>query len=163
MIEVLDPTRLINAVSGWQDHGAGDFDDNHHYPRPQCGTPESSFPSGPYDQSRIALQGEFGGVGHNVSVAHLWNVSAAVATIRETYELAENMDAWNARCHMLLRELKEQIELHACSSGVWTQTTDVEGEVNGILTYDRRLFRPNIQQWRDDIMALYDAAAKRST
>ncbi|KYG43873.1 glycoside hydrolase family 2 protein [Acidomyces richmondensis BFW] len=161
MIEILDPTRLVNAVSGWQDHGAGDFDDNHHYPRPQCGTPEYSFPSGPYDQSRIALQGEFGGIGQNVSLAHLWNVSAAIATIKETYELAENMDAWNAHCHVLLQELKEQIELHACSGGVWTQTTDVEGEVNGILTYDRRLFRPDVQQWRDDIQALYDAAAKR--
>jgi hypothetical protein len=26
----LDPTRLVNAVSGWTDHGAGDYSDNHH-------------------------------------------------------------------------------------------------------------------------------------
>lgn len=44
---------------------------------------------------------------------------------------------------------------------MYTQTTDVEGEVNGLLTYDRRLFRPDLEQWRADIQSLYDAAAAR--
>lgn len=70
LVRELDPTRLINAVSGWTDHRAGDFDDNHHYSTPQCGTPfwsrQGSGPDGSdsaYDPSRIALQGEFGGIG----------------------------------------------------------------------------------------------------
>ena len=46
--------------------------------------------------------------------------------------------------------------------GVWTQTTDVEGEVNGLLTYDRRILRPDVAQWQADIQGLYDAAAARS-
>lgn len=50
----------------------------------------------------------------------------------------------------------------ACSGGVWTQTTDVEGEVNGLMTYDRRLQRVDEGQWQADIQALYDAAAARS-
>lgn len=50
----------------------------------------------------------------------------------------------------------------ACSGGVWTQTTDVEGEVNGLMTYDRRLQRVNEAQWQSDIQALYTAAAARS-
>lgn len=62
---------------------------------------------------------------------------------------------------MLFTELRDQIELYACSGGVWTQTTDVEGEVNGLLTYDRRLERPDVEQWKADIKSLYDAAALR--
>jgi hypothetical protein len=63
----------------------------------------------------------------------------------------------------LLSELEDQIRLFACSGGVWTQTTDVEGEVNGLITYDRRVSRVDEKQWKADIKALYDAAAARSS
>ncbi|KAG7101381.1 putative beta-glucuronidase like protein [Verticillium longisporum] len=154
IIRGLDPTRLINAVSGWFDHGFGDFADNHHYTGPQCGVP-------PYDTRRVSLQGEFGGIGHNVSIEHLWNVKQAIDGIDETYEIVKDLKAYNQRSGDLLHELRQQIEQHACSGGVWTQTTDVEGEVNGLLTYDRRILRPNIGQWRKDITALYEAARVR--
>lgn len=72
-----------------------------------------------------------------------------------------NLESFNYRAHVLFTEFREQIELFACSGGVWTQTTDVEGEVNGLLTYDRRIERPVVQQWQDDIQSLYDAAAGR--
>ena len=58
-----DPTRLIDATTGWFDHGYGDFSDNHHYANPQCGTPFYSIQSIPYDPTRIGFQGEFGGIG----------------------------------------------------------------------------------------------------
>lgn len=64
----MDSSRLIDATSGWYDHGAGDFSDNHHYANPQCGSPFYSIQSSPYDSSRIGFQGEFGGIGHNVSI-----------------------------------------------------------------------------------------------
>ena len=67
-IRATDGTRLIDATSGWYDHGAGDFSDNHHYANPQCGAPFYSIQSSPYDSSRIGFQGEFGGIGHNVSI-----------------------------------------------------------------------------------------------
>lgn len=73
----------------------------------------------------------------------------------------KDLKAYNQRSGDLLHELRQQIEQHACSGGVWTQTTDVEGEVNGLLTYDRRILRPNIGQWRKDIAALYEAARVR--
>lgn len=57
-IRAVDPTRLVDAVTGWFDHGAGDFSDNHHYAEPQCGTPWYSADSSPTDPSRIAIQGE---------------------------------------------------------------------------------------------------------
>ncbi|GFF33547.1 beta-galactosidase [Aspergillus udagawae] len=161
-VRQLDPTRLVDATSGWIDHGQGDFSDNHHYSYPQCGAPFYSIPSSPHDPSRIAIQGEFGGVGTNVSIEHLWNNIDAINGINMTYELADNFDIWNYRSHLLLSELKDQITRFSCSGGIWTQTTDVEGEVNGLLTYDRRLKRVDEKMWKDDIQALYDAAKART-
>ena len=68
VVRRLDPSRLINSVSGWNDHGFGDYHDNHNYAHPQCGTPFYSQPKTPYDPERIGFQGEFGGIGHNVSI-----------------------------------------------------------------------------------------------
>ena len=61
----------------------------------------------------------------------LWNVEFAINHINETYELDADLDAYNYRAHLLLEELRQQTEYYACSGAVWTQTTDVEGEVNG--------------------------------
>lgn len=72
-----------------------------------------------------------------------------------------DLESFNYRAHVLLDEFRQQIEYFACSGGVWTQTTDVEGEVNGLLTYDRRIERPDVKQWQDDIQSLYQAAAAR--
>ncbi|KAF2430772.1 putative beta-galactosidase [Tothia fuscella] len=162
LVRTLDPTRLINSVSGWFDHGAGDFSDNHHYTNPQCGTPWHESNTAAFDPSRIGFQGEFGGTGHNVSGKHLWKVQKAVDTVNETYELWETLDQWNFRGHFLLSELLEQVQLYSCAGAVWTETTDVEGEINGMMTYDRRLLRPDVRKWRGDIQALYDASAYRS-
>ncbi|KAL1953164.1 hypothetical protein VTO42DRAFT_3544 [Malbranchea cinnamomea] len=161
-VRKIDPTRLVDAVSGWNDNGAGDFHDNHHYAAPQCGAPFYSRINTPYDSKRIGIQGEFGGIGHNVSIEHLWNVQAAIDTIDETYELADSIDVWNYRAHVLLSEILDHTKRFACSGGVWTQTTDVEGEVNGLMTYDRRILRVDEKQWKTDIQALYDAAKARA-
>lgn len=86
----------------------------------------------------------------------------AIAAIDQTYELADSIDAWNYRTHVLLTELRDQTDRFACSGGVYTQTTDVEGEVNGLMTYDRRILRVDEKQWKEDIQALYDAANARA-
>lgn len=62
---------------------------------------------------------------------------------------------------MLFELLRQQVERYACSGAVYTQTTDVEGEVNGLMTYDRRIVRVNVTQWREDIGALYETARGR--
>ncbi|CAE7180150.1 hypothetical protein PTNB73_03703 [Pyrenophora teres f. teres] len=166
LVRSLDPTRLINAVSGWTDHRAGDFDDNHHYSTPQCGTPFWSRQGGgfdsAYDRSRIGLQGEFGGVGTLVTENNFTHSWFKDEDKQQAYELANTTAAWNYRGHVLLRELREQVDMFACSGGVWTQTTDVEGEVNGMMTYDRKVIRMNETMWKEDIQALYDAAEKRA-
>lgn len=162
IVRQLDPTRLVDPTTGWYFHGAGDFSDNHHYANPQCGTPFYSIPSSPYDPSKIGFQGEFGGIGNNVSADHLWKVEEAILTINQTYEIDQTIEAWRYRGHLLLDELLQQVKMYACSGGVWTQTTDVEGEVNGMMTYDRRILRPDVSEWDADLKALYDAAAARS-
>ena len=84
-------------------------------------------------------------------------------TDRQTsYELTNTTVAWNYRTHDLLNQLREQIDLFSCSGGVWTQTTDVEGEVNGLMSYDRRIIRMNETLWKQDVTALYKAAARRA-
>jgi hypothetical protein len=161
VVRDIDPSRLINSASGWNDHGFGDFSDNHHYANPQCGSPFYSRASSPYDPKRIGFQGEFGGIGENVTIEHLWNVKQAIDQIDQTYELNADLETYNYRAGVLFREFREQVERYACSGGVWTQTTDVEGEVNGLLTYDRRRLRPDAEQWKADIQSLYEAAAGR--
>ena len=97
----------------------------------------------------------------HTNVNSLWNVQQAIDSINQTYEIEQTNEAYNYRSHELLAQLSDQVDRFACSGGVWTQTTDVEGEVNGLLTYDRRVLRPDAEQWRADIRALYDAAARR--
>ncbi|KAG5915839.1 hypothetical protein E4U61_004205 [Claviceps capensis] len=91
----------------------------------------------------------------------LWNVHQAIDQMNQTYEIKADLESYNYRASVLFRELTEQVERYACSGGVWTQTTDVEGEVNGLYTYDRRVLRPNVDQWKRDIDGLYKAAQKR--
>ncbi|KAH7253304.1 glycoside hydrolase superfamily [Fusarium solani] len=161
LVRQLDKTRLINSVSGWDDHGFGDYHDNHNYAEPQCGTPFYSQPKTPYDPERIGIAGEYGGIGHNVSLEHLWNVKEAIATIKDTYEINENLESYNYRASVLFRDIREQTQRFACSGAIYTQTTDVEGEVNGLVTYDRRFLRPQLEKWQDDIQSVYKAAASR--
>lgn len=91
----------------------------------------------------------------------LWKVEHAINTINQTYELHDDLESYNYRARVLFKEFREQVERYACSGGVWTQTTDVEGEVNGLYTYDRRVLRPNVGQWKRDIASLYRAARNR--
>ncbi|EWG49050.1 hypothetical protein FVEG_16396 [Fusarium verticillioides 7600] len=161
LLQKLDKSRLINSISGWNDHGFGDFHDNHNYAAPQCGTPFYSQPKTPYDPERIGIAGEYGGIGHNVSIDHLWNVKQAIDSIPETYEINENLDSYNYRSGVLFRDIREQTQRFACSGAVYTQTSDVEGEVNGLITYDRRFVRPDVEKWQSEIASVYKAATSR--
>ncbi|KAF9264078.1 glycoside hydrolase family 2 protein [Marasmius fiardii PR-910] len=157
--------QLVNAVSGWNDNhqkdeniAVGDFHDNHHYSSPQCGTPFSSLASTPYDPRRIGFQGEFGGVGANTTIEHLWKDFEAIRDIPQTYELNLDVGTWNYRALRVIEELREQTRFFGhCNGGVYTQTTDVEGEVNGFLTYDRAIDRVDRPKWTKAIQDLYAA------
>ncbi|KAK7034516.1 hypothetical protein VNI00_012363 [Paramarasmius palmivorus] len=156
--------QLINAISGWNDEwppSTGDFHDNHHYSTPQCGTPFNSLPSSPFDNTRIGFQGEFGGVGVNTTEEHLWKDAEAIRDIPQTYEIDATDGIWNYRALRVIHELTEQTTLFGhCNGGVYTQTTDVEGEVNGFVTYDRAIDHVDRELWTQAIQDLYAAFEK---
>jgi len=120
-LKVYEPTRIVNNTSGWTDMKVGDVADLHSYPGP--GMP-------PLETGRAAVLGEFGGLGLPLE-GHTWL----------------DRGNWGYRSYTSLPDLNKayqdllaQLRLHAgdgLSSAIYTQTTDVEVEVNGVMTYDR--------------------------
>jgi hypothetical protein len=126
MAAAYDRTRLINIASGGNFWPVGDVADHHHYPHPE-------FPSG---DARFAdyvrVVGEFGGHGL-VSEGHVWGGNTRVYSYGD---MPKNLDEWKRR---YVKSLDDLIALRklGIAAGVYTQTTDVERELNGFLTYDR--------------------------
>jgi len=120
-----DPTRLVNQASGWTDRGTGDAHDIHSYPGP-------SMP--PLEEKRAAVLGEFGGLGMPME-GHLWwdKRNWGYRTYEERGELLEHYE-------YLILGLRD-LRARGLTSAVYTQTSDVEGEVNGLLTYDRAIIK----------------------
>ncbi len=119
----LDPTRLVNDASGWTDKGVGDLHDTHAYPGPWSDRPEPT---------RAAVNGEFGGVTMRVDGHTLFHgkVMGYGATLSSGWKTTK-------RYQELLRNAYGIEESRGTSAVVYTQLTDVEQELNGLLTYDR--------------------------
>ena len=122
MIKKLDPSRLVDDASGWTDRGVGDVMDMHKYPVPGAPEPE---------QNRASVLGEFGGLGLPVP-GHAWQ-----AQKNWGYRSFTNSEALTTAYVDLIAKLFPLIEEKGLSAAVYTQTTDVEVEVNGLMTYDR--------------------------
>lgn len=126
-----DPTRLVNASSGVNccyslpDTGAGDIYDDHTYVGP--GHPVA-------DGKRAAMNGEYGGLGL-VSEGHLWPGEP------QAYEMTETRQQLNTRFAQVADLMVTAVRKGGMSGGVYTQTTDVENEVNGLFTYDRKVLK----------------------
>lgn len=120
-----DKTRIINGVSGWTDRGVGDLNDAHQYPGPGMEPAEQN-------PGRAIVLGEFGGLGLPME-EHLWNPKMRNWGYR-TYRSSEQLITEYTR---LMHNLYPMIH-RGLAAAVYTQTTDVEGEVNGLITYDRR-------------------------
>jgi hypothetical protein len=128
VVKDLDPSRLVNAVSGWGLRPCGDIWDIHTY-----GT-EVNKP--PISREMASVIGEYGGIGWPVK-DHLWNPDMRNWGY-QNYESAEEL-VMNYRLKFdQVVEMKKTIGL---SASVYTQTTDVEGEVNGLMTYDRKVVK----------------------
>ena len=117
-----DPSRIVNNASGWFDRGAGDVHDIHVYPGP--GMP-------PLEEGRAAVLGEFGGLGLPLP-GHIWQ-----AQDNWGYRTYQTHDELHENYANLITNLEPLVGL-GLAAAVYTQTTDVEIEVNGLLTYDRR-------------------------
>ena len=92
----------------------------------------------------------------------LWPIKEAADTVNQTYEMHADLASYNYRARELFTQLRNQVDNFWCSGAVYTQTTDVEGEVNGLVTYDRRVMRVDVAQWKEDVEALLAAAEAKS-
>ena len=118
-VKSLDPSRLVNQASGNNWEGVGHILDAHSYPQPAC----------PSSSSQILVCGEYGGIGLKV-LNHMWNTGETYVTVNNASELA-NM--YSSFADMLI-QFKSN---NGLSAAVYTELTDVETELNGLLTYDR--------------------------
>jgi beta-galactosidase/beta-glucuronidase len=136
-VKAYDPSRLVNAASGWRDVAAGDFIDQHTYDVDLWDRTRDGRPNLLPDpaKKRVAVVGEFGGLGYPVE-GHLWQTDRNWGY--QTYHSpAELLKQYGIR----LEQIQEARTSRAIWAGVYTQTTDVEGEVNGLLTYDREVVK----------------------
>ena len=117
----LDPSRLVDDASGWTDMRVGDLIDIHDYPGPDSPVPEPH---------RAAALGEYGGFGLAIP-GHSWSTKSwgYVMLTNETELAAHYAEA--------LKHVWRLHEMRGLSAAVYTQTTDVETECNGLQTYDR--------------------------
>ena len=125
-----DPTRLVNNASGWTDRNVGDVHDIHSYPGPAAP---------PVESYRAAVLGEFGGLGLPLK-GHTW----------------QEKENWGYRSYKTRKELTEaylklieRLSLligTGLTAAVYTQTTDVEIEVNGLMTYDREIIKMDVEK-----------------
>lgn len=127
-VKELDPTRLVNAISGWSLRPVGDMHDIHTY-QVKVEVPSTST-------ERAAVIGEFGGIGQPVE-GHLWDNSIrnwGYQTYKTSDELLKNYK-------IKFDQIVDMKKNKGLSAAVYTQTTDVEGEVNGLITYDRKVMK----------------------
>jgi beta-galactosidase/beta-glucuronidase len=144
-VEQYDPTRLVNSVSGWLDVGAGHTMDIHRYPGP--GAP-------PNEATRASVLGEFGGLGFPVS-GHTW-----LEEKNWGYRFYESEEALNTAYFDLLKELTPLVK-KGLAAAIYTQTTDVEIEVNGVMTYDREVIKLDLDKAMAASKKLYQQVAPR--
>lgn len=135
----LDPTRLVNNTSGWADRGVGDVHDVHIYPGP--GMPK-------VEEKRAVVLGEFGGLGLPLE-GHTWQ-----SKDNWGYRSYQSKEALNSAYHQLIDRLRLLIG-EGLSAAVYTQTTDVEIEVNGFLTYDREVLKLDLERAQQAHRKLY--------
>lgn len=120
-----DPSRLVNNASGWTDKGVGDVHDIHSYPNP-------AMPG--LEENRAVVLGEYGGLGLPIR-GHLWEDGGNWG-----YQTYQDMGEYEQRYIRMTQDLFG-LMYKGLAAAVYTQTTDVEVEVNGLMTYDRKVIK----------------------
>ncbi|MFD1546395.1 PA14 domain-containing protein [Nonomuraea guangzhouensis] len=146
LVKSWDPSRLVNNMSGInccgaRDGGNGDVKDYHIYPGP-------GVPGKPSDIRAVVI-GEYGGLGLPL-IGHTWSGGGW------GYAVEPDPEALTTRYVDMAKALQK---LHACdqlSAAIYTQTTDVETELNGLITYDRAVTKADVTRVHDANKALTD-------
>ena len=120
-----DPSRLVNPASGGNHYHLGDMLDLHNYPQPEMYL---------YDGQRATVLGEYGGIGW-ANKEHLWEPDRnwGYVQFNSSNEVTNEYIKYAERLKQMIRQ--------GFSAAVYTQTTDVEVEVNGLMTYDRAVVK----------------------
>lgn len=126
-IKRYDPSRVVNHASGWFDQGAGDVKDLHIYTRPL------TIPN--VEPTRAIVVGEMGGLGL-LDPRHAWQLRRLFM-----YDRSESTSELTDKYLRLVTEQAVPLVPKGLSAAVYTQITDVEAEVNGLLTYDREVVK----------------------
>ena len=140
-----DPSRLVNSASGGNFYPVGDIEDLHNYPDPAMPRPDI------FGAKKALVLGEFGGLGLPID-GHTWQEKSW------GYQSFKTNDSLFIRYNSLTDKLEGLIQ-RGLSAAVYTQTTDVEGEVNGFMTYDRKVMKMPIEKLRLANEKLYNVPA----
>lgn len=142
-----DPSRLVNSASGGNFYETGHIIDLHNYPHPAMPRPDL------FGKKQVLVLGEFGGLGLPLD-GHTWqgNKNWGYQSFKNSEEMFRKYKTFTDR-------LAELIPL-GLSAAVYTQTTDVEGEVNGFMTYDRKVEKFPVQQLGEENRKLYQVKVK---
>ena len=135
-IKQYDTSRLIDHASGWHDQGGGDFDSKHIYFRPVRYAPKKE------KNDRIYALTEFGGYSIKIE-NHVFNLKKSFG-----YKKYKDLKSFENTIIKLYE--KEIIPLipRGLSATVYTQISDVEDEINGLVTYDRKVVKLDIDKMR---------------
>ncbi len=138
----IDPSRLVDRDSGagyekGGDGDVGDLDDIHNYPPPS--SPVANHAQAlAQDPAQAMACGEFGGIGWAIK-GHTWKADSWGYTSATN---ARDMEDTYGEYAAMIKHFRDE---RGMSAAVYTQITDVEGEINGLMTYDRHL-KPNAAQ-----------------
>ena len=128
-----DPSRIVNPASGGNHYPVGDILDIHNYP-----DPEMYF----YEPERVTVLGEYGGIGRKIE-GHTWVKDQGWGYVE--YDTEEKVtDTYVEYANELLELIPQGF-----SAAVYTQTTDCEVELNGLMTYDREVVKLNEERIRE--------------
>lgn len=128
-----DPSRIVNSASGGNFYTTGHIVDLHNYPHPAMPRPDL------FGQKQILVLGEFGGLGLPVD-GHTWQQKNNWG-----YQSFKNAGDLFSKYASFTKRIEELIPL-GLSAAVYTQTTDVEGEINGFMTYDRKVIKMPVEE-----------------
>jgi beta-galactosidase/beta-glucuronidase len=144
-----DPSRLVNSASGGNFHMVGHMVDLHNYPHPAMPRPEL------FGKTMALVLGEFGGLGWPVE-NHIWQSDRNWG-----YQSFKDQGTLFKRYTTFTNRLQELIK-RGLSAAVYTQTTDVEGEVNGFMTYDRKVIKIPVDLLRKENIKLYETVLTKT-
>lgn len=143
-VREIDSGRLINEACGWFDQGGGDMYSIHNYRHKLKVKPQ---------QDRVVALTEYGGYAYPVEEHLSCKKEFGYQHYHSTEELTQNYKRlWE-------EEIYPNLQYGLCSA-IYTQTSDIEEEINGVLTYDREIVKldeDQVKEMNDKLYGMFDS------